>query len=142
MGEANGYARTVLVVDDDPAMRALLRDWLEREGYQVLEEPSGERLLVAARMARFDVVILDKEMPEPGGFEVLPDFRRQCPETPVILITAFGGPRVAEEALRLGAARYIEKPFQLGAILAAVQEATQTGRPRAVPPASGWGADA
>jgi DNA-binding NtrC family response regulator len=115
----------VLVVDDDPAMRALLRDWLEREGYAVLEEPSGERLLAAARAARFDVVILDKEMPDPGGFEVLPDFRRQCPETPVILITAFGGSRVAEEAVRLGAYRYLEKPFQLGAILEVVQEATR-----------------
>jgi len=130
VSDANGHAGTVLVVDDDPAMRALLRDWLEREGYAVIEEPDGERLLAAARVARFDVVILDKEMPEPGGFEVLPDFRRQYPETPVILITAFGGPRVAEEALRRGADRYLEKPFQLGAILEAVQEATR-GRTRA-----------
>jgi DNA-binding NtrC family response regulator len=127
MSPPNGHAATVLVVDDDPAMRALLRDWLEREGYVVLEEPSGERLLAAARAARFDVVILDKEMSDPGGFEVLPDFRRQCPETPVILITAFGGSRVAEEAVRLGAYRYLEKPFQLGAILEVVQEATRKG---------------
>jgi two-component system, NtrC family, response regulator PilR len=126
MREVNSRAGTVLVVDDDPAMRALLRDWLEREGYAVLEEPSGERLLAAARTARFDVVILDKEMSDPGGFEVLPDFRRQCPETPVILITAFGGSRVAEEAVRLGAYRYLEKPFQLGAILEVVQEATRS----------------
>ncbi len=125
MDDINGQVGTVLVVDDDPAMRALLRDWLEREGYAVLEEPSGERLLAAARTARFDVVILDKEMSDPGGFEVLPDFRRQCPETPVILITAFGGSRVADEAVRLGAYRYLEKPFQLGAILEVVQEATR-----------------
>src|SRR5262249_7869596 len=120
--DSDERAAAVLVVDDDPAMRALLRDWLEREGYRVAEEPSGERLLVAARTANFDVVILDKEMSEPGGFEVLPAFRQQCPETPVILITAFGGTRVAEEALRLGAYRYLEKPFQLGAFLAAAGE--------------------
>ena len=129
VSDANGHAGTVLVVDDDPAMRALLRDWLEGEGYRVLEEPSGERLLVAAREARFDVVILDKEMPESGGFDVLPDLRQQCPETPVILITAFGGRRVAEEALRRGADRYLEKPFQLGAILEAVREATRGRMP-------------
>ena len=134
VSDVDGHPGTVLVVDDDPAMRALLRDWLERAGYRVLEEPSGERLLAAARAARFDVVILDKEMSEPGGFEVLSDFRRYRPETPVILITAFGGARVAEEALRLGADRYLEKPFQLGAILAAVQEATGTEPPRAAPP--------
>jgi DNA-binding NtrC family response regulator len=129
VNDINGSAGTVLVVDDDPAMRALLRDWLEREGYAVMEEPSGERLLAAARTARFDVVILDKEMSDPGGFEVLPDFRRQCPETPVILITAFGGSRVAEEAVRLGAYRYLEKPFQLTAILEVVQEATRNRAP-------------
>jgi DNA-binding NtrC family response regulator len=125
----NGRAPTVLVVDDDPAMRALLRDCLERAGYRVLEEPSGERLLAAVGKVRFDIVILDKEMSEPGGFEVLPDFRRRCPQTPVILITAFGGSRVAEEALRLGAYRYLEKPFQLSAILQAVQDAEQGDAP-------------
>ena len=129
MSDTNGCVGTVLVVDDDPAMRALLRDWLEREGYRVVEEPSGERLLVAAGGMRFDVVILDKEMPEAGGFDVLPDFRQQCPATPVILITAFGGPRVAEEALRRGADRYLEKPFQLGAILEAVREITRGRTP-------------
>ena len=60
---------------------------------------------------------------------MLPDFRQRCPRTPVILITAFGGARVAEEARRLGAYRYLEKPFQLGAILRAVQDAEQDRAP-------------
>lgn len=115
---------TVLVVDDDPAMRALLRDWLEREGFRVLEEPSGERLLALASGGRFDVVILDKEMPGLGGFDVLPSFTRQRPEIPVILVTAFGGTLVAQEALRLGAHRYLEKPFQLRTLIEAVRAAT------------------
>jgi DNA-binding NtrC family response regulator len=115
---------TVLVVDDDPAMRTLLRDWLERDGFRVVEEPSADRLLAAARSARFDAVVLDKEMPERSGLDVLPAFRRQCPEVPVILITAFGGVAVAHEALRLGARTYLEKPFQLRALLDAVREAT------------------
>lgn len=124
---------TVLVVDDDPAMRTLLREWLERDGFRVVEEPSADRLLAAARTARVDAVVLDKEMPERGGFDVLPAFRRQCPEVPVILITAFGGSAVAHEALRLGARTYLEKPFQLRALLEAVREATS--RRRAEP---GW----
>jgi DNA-binding NtrC family response regulator len=131
--DSGGRVPTVLVVDDDPAMRALLRDWLEREGYRVLEEPSGERLLVAARTPNFDVVILDKEMSEPGGFEVLPAFRKLSPQTPVILITAFGGTRIAEEALRLGAYRYLEKPFQLRAFLEAVGEAARADLRRIIP---------
>ncbi len=124
MSEAQAEPVTVFVVDDDPAMRALLRDWLEREGFCVLEEPSGERFLVAAQEARFDVVILDKEMPGLGGLEALPAFRRQRPEVPVILVTAFGGARVAEEALKLGARQYLEKPFQFRALIAAVRAAT------------------
>jgi two-component system response regulator AtoC len=118
---------TVLVVDDDSAMRTLLRDWLERGGFRVIEEPSADRLLVAARMTPLDAVVLDKEMPGQSGFDVLPAFRRQWPEVPVILITAFGGGAVAEEALRLGARMYLEKPFQLRALLEAVRDATRGG---------------
>src|SRR3972149_6195932 len=124
MSEAGGEPVTALIVDDDPAMRALLRDWLGGGGFRGLEEPSGERLLALAQGTRFDVVILDKEMPGLGGFDVLPAFRRQRPEVPVILVTAFGGARVAEEALKLGAQQYLEKPFQFRALIAAVRAAT------------------
>lgn len=106
-------------------MRLLLRDWLERDGYHVLDEPSADRLLSVARASRLDVVILDKEMPGRGGLDVLPAFRRQWPEVPVILITAFGGSAVAQEALRLGAHTYLEKPFQLRALREAVREVTR-----------------
>jgi DNA-binding NtrC family response regulator len=116
---------TVLVVDDDPAMRALLKDWLERDGFRVIEEASADQLLLTARTTPLDVVVLDKEMPERGGFDVLPTFRRQCPEVPVILITAFGGAAVAQEALQLGACTYLEKPFQLRDLLEAVREVTR-----------------
>ena len=120
-----GEPFTVLVVDDDPAMRALLRDWLERDGFRVIDEPSADRLLLTGGATSLDVVVLDKEMPGRGGFDVLPTFRRQCPEVPVILITAFGGGAVAQEAMRLGARTYLEKPFQLRALLEAVREATR-----------------
>ncbi len=130
MSEAGGEPVTALVVDDDPAMRALLRDWLEREGFRVIEEPSGERLLTLAPGAHFDVVILDKEMPGLGGFDVLPAFRRRRPEVPVILVTAFGGALVEEEALKLGAQQYLEKPFQFRALIAAVRAATAAAASR------------
>lgn len=125
MSRPRGEPVTVLVVDDDAAMRKLLRDWLEREGFHVIEEPTADRLLAATRATRFDAVVLDKEMPERGGFDVLPALRRQRPDVPVILITAFGGGAVAQEALRLGARTYLEKPFQLRALIEAVREATR-----------------
>src|SRR3972149_2703835 len=80
---------------------------------------AGERAPPLAQGARFDVVILDKEMPGLGGFDVLPAFRRQRPDVPVILVTAFGGALVAEEALKLGAEQYRAKPFQFPGVVAA-----------------------
>jgi DNA-binding NtrC family response regulator len=125
---------TVLVVDDDSAMRTLLKDCLERDGFRVIEESSAERLLPTAEATQLDVVVLDKETPGRGGFDVLPAFHRQWPDVPVILITAFGGGAVAEEALRLGACTYLEKPFQLRALLEAVRDATSGSCRPAGPP--------
>jgi len=104
---------TVLVIDDDPEMRALLKDVLERAGHRVLQEASGEQVILSLESQRVDVVILDKEMPGLNGMDLLAFLRQRWPATPVILITAFGGPSVAAEALRLGAARYLEKPFRV-----------------------------
>jgi len=124
MNRPPGERVTVLVVDDDPAMRALLRDWLERAGYHVLESESAEQFLAEAQRVRAGAVILDKEMPGLGGLEALRRLRRQGQDAPVILVTAFGGQRVADEALRLGAQAYLEKPFSLGALLREVRAAT------------------
>lgn len=117
--------RTILVVDDDAQMRALLRDFLEREGHRVLESTSGEAAVSLVESEPLDVVILDKEMPGTNGLDVLSFLRHRCPAIPVILVTAFGGPRVAEEALRRGAVRYLDKPFRVSRILEVVREVTR-----------------
>ena len=75
---------------------------------------------------RLDAVILDKEMPNMSGLDFLALLRRRCPDTPVILITAFGGPVVADEAQRRGAARYLEKPFRMTDLLEAIRTVTKT----------------
>lgn len=116
---------TVLVVDDDAQMRALLRDFLERDGHRVLESTSGEAAVSLVETEPLDVVILDKEMPGTNGLDVLAFLHHRCPGIPVIFVTAFGGPRVAEEALRRGASRYLEKPFRVSRILEVVQEVTR-----------------
>lgn len=108
---------TVLIVEDDASMRALLRDVLERAGHRVIERPDGTDLRAVAEHERFDAVILDKEMPGPNGLDLLSFLRTRRPAAPVILVTAFGGPRVAEEAARRGAYSYLEKPFRVATIL-------------------------
>jgi DNA-binding NtrC family response regulator len=69
---------------------------------------------------RFDAVVLDKELPGPNGLDLLSFLHKRLPAVPVILVTAFGGPVVAEEAANRGAYSYLEKPFRMTAILAAL----------------------
>ena len=133
-GEAAPEPVTVLVVEDDAAMRALLRDFLERAGYRVLERGSGADVMDVVENERIGAVILDKEMPGPSGLDLLAFLRHRLPGVPVVFITAFGGPDVAEEARRRGAYRYLDKPFRVAAILDAISEATRglhlvAGRP-------------
>lgn len=112
---------TVMVVDDDTEMRALLRDFLEREGFRVVEAPSGDEAIALVESENFDVVVLDKEMPGLNGLDFLSFVRHRCPGVPVILVTAFGGSVVAAEAFARGARRYLEKPFLVADLLTAVR---------------------
>jgi len=113
---------TVLVIDDDDAMRRVLRDFLQRDGHRVVEAANGEAAVSMVEVESIDVVILDKEMPGMNGMDVLSFLHRRFPSTPVILITAFGGPHVAEESFRRGAVEYIEKPFRLSNVVDRVQK--------------------
>ena len=112
----------VLVVDDDEEMRSLLRRSLEFDGHDVTERDRGTYVLKTLREGVFDLVILDNRMPGLNGLELLPSLRREFPDLPVLLVTAFGGHQVAASALRLGAASYLEKPFRLGQLRDAIAE--------------------
>ena len=112
-GERSWLPGRVLVVDDDDEMRVVLRRMLESDGYDVTEQSRATHVLETLRKTPFDLVILDKEMPGLTGIDLLPMLRREFPELPVVFVTAFGGRQVASAALRLGATRYLEKPFRL-----------------------------
>ena len=117
----------VMVIDDDPEMRAMLRDFLMSEGFRVREAPTGDLVISSLESEQPAAVVLDKEMPGVNGLDILAYVQHRRPSIPVILITAFGGPEVRDEALRRGAAHYIEKPFRVGALLAAVRAAVEGG---------------
>lgn len=118
----------MLVIDDDPDMRRLLKDFLERDGHRVIEAPNGHHAILLVESEPIHVVILDKEMPGWNGLDVLSFLQQRWPSIPVIFITAFGGPDVAEESRRRGARYYVEKPFRVGRIIATVQAVIQSGR--------------
>jgi DNA-binding response OmpR family regulator len=112
--------RSILVIDDDPDMRHVLSDFLERSGYRVIEASSGQEAIFIAESERVDLVILDKEMPGMNGLEVLSLFSLRRPSLPIIFITAFGGGEDEAESRRRGARLYIEKPFRVATVVDAV----------------------
>jgi len=98
-------------------MRKVLRDFLEADGHRIVEAASGGDAITLVESERFDVVILDKEMPGMNGLEFLSFLHHRDPDLPVIFVTAFGGRDTAEESLRRGAVRYVEKPFRIATIV-------------------------
>ncbi|MBI2114685.1 MAG: response regulator [candidate division NC10 bacterium] len=121
-------ARTrILVVDDDGEMRALLADVLGDEGYDVVEAANGAEALIRLRADSFAAIVLDKNMPGLSGLDLLPGLRVICPETPVILITAFGDVATYMEAMEKGAYEYVFKPFRMEELLRVLRRALPSG---------------
>ena len=116
-----GFLATVLICDDEPSLRELIRISLDGP-YEIVEADDGERSLELARLLRPDVMILDMMMPRLSGLEVLSALRQeeQLTDTRVIVLTA--QPATREQALRAGADIVMVKPFEPGQIAAAVEE--------------------
>jgi DNA-binding response OmpR family regulator len=117
----------ILLVDDDPEMRAMLRDFLAGGGFHVQEAADARELFSLLPRVTPAAIVLDHEMPGEWGLETLPGLRRDWPDVPVIVVTAFGGPRLHAEAMRLGAAGYLDKPFRLADLLALVRRVAACG---------------
>jgi len=107
-------ARLGVVADDDPEMRALMASVLREAGFEVVELGNGRALMEHLRDAACPALLVtDFQMPEFTGLAVLKLIRRLGLPIPVILVTAFGNPRIHVDAARLGAAAVLDKPFSL-----------------------------
>jgi two-component system response regulator FlrC len=127
MATPNGSS--VLVVDDDAEMRALLVDVLRKEGDEAAGAEDGAEAVLALRSRDFDVILMDKNMPGPSGLNLLPGFLRVCPRSRIIMMTAFGDVPSYVEALEKGAVDYLFKPFRMEEMQAAIQRALGVGAP-------------
>jgi DNA-binding response OmpR family regulator len=116
--------RHVLVIDDEPNIIEAIRFILMRDGWDVSILSDGLGAEAAIRDARPDVVILDVMLPGRSGFEILSGLRADAATAtlPVLLLTAKGQDRDRAEAARLGASRFLSKPFANGEFLAAVRD--------------------
>jgi len=110
----------VLVVDDEPALRRLLRMYLEREGYAVVEAAGGLDALSSLRRGDVDLALIDVMLPELDGFELVRRIRASS-GIPIILITARGEEANRVAGLELGADDYVVKPFSAPELIARVR---------------------
>ncbi|HEU5300093.1 MAG TPA: response regulator, partial [bacterium] len=110
---------TVLVVDDEPKIAQLARDYLEHAGFTVLTAGDGRTGLARAREDRPDLIVLDLRLPDIDGLDVTRELRKDSP-VPIIMVTARGEESDKLIGLELGADDYIVKPFSPKELVARV----------------------
>src|ERR1700733_4996693 len=120
MGDGSMSAGRVLVVDDDPQIRRVMRVTLTGQGYEIDDAKSGDGALETLRERRFDLVLLDMNMPGMSGLEACRMIRRQS-EVAVIMLTVRDNESDKVEALDAGADDYVTKPFKSHELLARIR---------------------
>ncbi len=125
----------ILVVDDERKMVGLVRAYLEREGYQVVEAYDGRQALEVFRRETPDLIVLDLMLPELDGMEVCREIRRSS-EVPIIMLTARDEDTDKLVGLELGADDYVTKPFSPRELVARIKAVLRRARPAETPGAS------
>ena len=114
-------ADTVLIADDEIAIRETLKEVLTEQGYELLTAADGREAIQILTDTDVDVALVDIRMPEMDGLEVLEQSRKIKPDTQVIIITAFGTVENAVEAIKLGASDYVTKPLVFDDIIIKIE---------------------
>jgi DNA-binding NtrC family response regulator len=115
----------VLVVDDEPLIRWSLRKGLAKSGYDVVEAGSAAQALaaIAEHPRKFGVVILDYRLPDRRDLSLLMEVRHLLPDAAVLMMTAYGDDEMRTQARALGVRAVVDKPFQVTAFVALVDQA-------------------
>ena len=120
----------ILIVDDDPMFRIMLRTFLQKNNYEITEAPTGKDCLKKIRTEEFDIVLTDLRLPDSNGIELLQEIRNseKNKHAPVILMTSFGDIKSAVKAMKLGAYEYVTKPVNPDEILMNIQGALKRNK--------------
>ena len=116
---------SILIVDDEEDIRLYLGDALSQDGFEVYTAKNGREGIGLVQQHSIDMVLLDLNLPDIGGLEVLKEIKRTDVHSAIIIITAFGDIRSAVEAMRLGAYDYLTKPFDIEDIQLVIKRASQ-----------------
>ncbi len=112
----------ILLIDDDVGMRAVLKDILEEEGYDVRTASDGRSALGTIEKENFDLILTDLKMPKMGGMEFLDYIEQNRPDLKVIVITAYTGKENVNKAKMLGAFEFLSKSIQIEELKRVVKE--------------------
>jgi len=115
----------ILLIDDDVGMRAVLKDILEEEGYEVRTASDGRSALTTIEKEDFDLVLTDLRMPRMGGMEFLDYIEKNRPDLKVVVITAYTGKENVSKAKLLGAFEFLSKSIQIEELKRVVKEVLQ-----------------
>jgi two-component system, OmpR family, KDP operon response regulator KdpE len=127
-------AATVLVVDDEPQIRRVLRTTLSSQGYTVIEARTGEEALELIRGEHVDLILLDVNMPGRSGLETCREIR-ETSDVPIIMLTVRNSERDKVQALDAGADDYVVKPFGAEELMARMRAALRRATPAEALPA-------
>jgi two-component system, OmpR family, KDP operon response regulator KdpE len=123
-----GQTISILIIEDEVQIRRLLRGYLERNGFEVIEAPSGEVGLENALSYQPQAILLDLRLPDMDGLDVLKRLREWC-HVPIIVVSVRDRETDKIAFLNAGANDYITKPFGTGELLARIQVALRTAQP-------------
>jgi two-component system, OmpR family, response regulator VanR len=123
----------VLVAEDERRLADAIARGLRREGMAVDVAPDGSDALVKARVVRYDVVVLDRDLPGVHGDEVCRTVRGERPETGILMLTAAGALEDVVEGLSLGADDYLPKPFRFAELVARIHALARRAAPSRPP---------
>ena len=118
----------ILVIDDEPSIRELLKDFFTGRGFEVVTSQDGEAALNLLKENKFDLLLLDLMMPGMNGMDVLREIASENLTVPSIMITAYASVSTAVEAMKLGAFDYITKPFVLEDVYLTVRRALDVSK--------------
>lgn len=106
--------RTILVVDDFDDTRLLLKTWLQKKGFRVVEAENGNRAIAAAESSHPDLIIMDVEMPELDGLAATRKIRelKDFAAVPIVAVSAYGAEQYRDHALAAGCTEYVSTPFE------------------------------
>jgi DNA-binding response OmpR family regulator len=120
----------ILIVDDDPIVLHSCKRVFEAEGFEVCMVPSADKALEVMEDTIFDILLIDVKMPERDGMYFMRKVKKQWPEVPIVVMSGYPTPETITEGLKLGAEKFIAKPFTPDELLEIVRQVLQKrGKP-------------